>query len=327
MSVKIGTASILNRLLARVSRADHYCALVDVSGVFDAQFAAEIDVDMEKLLWVRCGGPRTKECEAERVALLSEPMSLELMMAGPLNINLIEAGGVLAGLTDAGGNVDGSLAVLPEREMKKPVQGVSLQEQVMVAGDARQLRVELIESGGGRGWISSGSLTRRYSSYGSLGRSRLDLKQRMKPLEKAFKAADILLQNGGFGMIAVDLSGVDERLLRKVPKATWFRFSRVAEKTQTTLVFLASYPAAGNCSAWTLRMKGMRAIWSASVDAPHTNLLSDVSFGAEITRSRRRGKKEFPKMFAVPPKMPVTKVEKYVDPSTSSSHALRLRSG
>jgi len=298
MSVKIGTASILNMLLARVTRADHYCALVDVSGVFDAQFAAEIDVDMEKLLWVRCGGPRTKECEAERVALLSEPMSLELMMAGPLNINLIEAGGVLAGLTDAGDDVAGSVAVLPEREMKKPVQGVSLQEQAMVAGDARQLRVELIESSGGRGWSSSGSLTRRYSSYGAVGRSRLDLKQQMKPLEKAFKAADILLQNGGFGLIAVDLSGVDERLLRKVPKATWFRFSRVAEKTQTTLVFLASYPAGGNCSAWTLRMKGMRAIWSGSVGAPHTNILSDVSFGAEITRSRRRGKTEFPRKIA-----------------------------
>ena len=298
MSVKIGTASILNMLLARVTRADHYCALVDVSGVFDAQFAAEIDVDMEKLLWVRCGGPRTKECEAERVALLSEPMSLELMMAGPLNINLIEAGGVLAGLTDAGGDVAGSVAVLTEREMKKPVQGVSLQEQAMVAGDARQLRVELIENGGGRGWSSSGSLTRRYASYGAVGRSRVDLKQQMKPLEKAFKAADILLQNGGFGFIAVDLSGVDERLLRKVPKATWFRFSRVAEKTQTTLVFLASYPAAGNCSAWTLRMKGMRAIWSGSVGAPHTNILADVSFGAEITRSRRRGKTEFPRKIA-----------------------------
>ena len=305
MSVKIGTASILNMLLARVTRADHYCALVDVSGVFDAQFAAEIDVDMEKLLWVRCGGPRTKECEAERVALLSEPMSLELMMAGPLNINLIEAGGVLAGLTDAGGDVAGSVAVLPEREMKKPVQCVSLQEQAMVAGDARQLRVELIESGGGRGWSSSGSLTHRHSSYEAVGRSRLDLKQQMKPLEKAFKAADILLQNGGFGLIAVDLSGVDERLLRKVPKATWFRFSRVAEKTQTTLVFLASYPAAGNCSAWTLRMKGMRAIWSGSVGAPHTNILPDVTFGAEVTRSRRKGKGEFPKVFAAPGKMPV----------------------
>jgi recombination protein RecA len=306
--VKIGAASILNLLLARVTRGDHYCALVDVSGVFDAYFAAEIDVDMEKLLWVRCGESRTKEQAAERVALLSQSMSLELMMAGPLNMNLLEAGGILAGMTGIGGDVHESLTGLAEHAIKKPVQGVSLQEQVMVAGDARQLRVELIEKGWGTRRSSSGSLTRSYSSYGAMSRSRLDLKQQMKPLEKAFKAADILLQNGGFGLIAVDLSGVDERLLRKVPKATWFRFSRVAEKTQTTLVFLAAYPAAGNCSAWTLRMKGMHAIWSGSAGAPHTNILADVTFGAEITRSRRKGKGEFPKVFAAPPKMPVAKV-------------------
>jgi len=303
MPVKIGAASILNLLLARVTRSDHYCALVDVNGVFDAQFAAEIDVDMEKLLWVRCGGPWTKEQEAERVALLSQSMSLELMMAGPLNMNLLEASGVLAGMTGAG-SLTGSLG----GEIKKPVQSVGLQEQAMTAGAARQLRVELIESGGGRGWSSSSSLTRPYSSYGAVGRSRLDLKHQMKPLEKAFKAADILLQNGGFGLIAVDLSGVHERLLRKIPKATWFRFSRVAEKTQTTLVFLGPYPAAGNCSAWTLRLKGMHAIWSGSAGAPHTNILADVTFGAEVTRSRRKGKAEFPKVFTEPSKMPVARV-------------------
>ena len=51
--MNIGEASILNMLLAHATRSDHYCALVDVSGVFDAQFAAEMDADMEKLLWVR----------------------------------------------------------------------------------------------------------------------------------------------------------------------------------------------------------------------------------------------------------------------------------
>lgn len=317
MAVKIGAASILNLLLARVTRGDHYCALVDVSGVFDAYFAAEIDVDMEKLLWVRCGESRTKEQAAERVALLSQSMSLELMMAGPLNMNLLEADGVLAGMTGIGGDVPGSLTGLAEHAIKKPVQGVSLQEPLMVAGDAR-LRVELMESNIGTSRSSSSSLTRRYSSYEAVSRNRLDLKQQMKPLEKAFKSADILLQNGGFGLIAVDLSGVDERLLRKVPKATWFRFSRVAEKTQTTLVFLAAYPAAGNCSAWTLRMKGMHAIWSGSAGAPHTNILADVTFGAEITRSRRKGKGEFPKVFAAPPKIPVAKAPEI---------SLRLRSG
>jgi hypothetical protein len=282
--MNIGEASILNLLLAQATRGEHYCALVDVNGVFDAHFAAEMDADLSKLLWVRCGGARTKEYEHERVRLLSQPMNLELMMAG-------------------GGDVIGSLAALTESEMKKPVQSVSEIEgsQKMAGGGVRQLSVELVDSKETRR-ISRSSLARP-------GMSRLDLKQEMKPLEKAFKAADILLQNGGFGLIAVDLSGVDERLLRKVPKATWFRFSRVAEKTQTPLVFLASYPAAGNCSAWTLRMKGMRAVWSGSVNAPHTNILADVSFGAEVTWSRRRGKTEFPRVFKAPAKMPVAGVK------------------
>ncbi len=296
--MNIGEASILNLLLAQSTRSDHYCALVDVSGVFDAQFAAEMDADMEKLLWVRCGSSRTKEYEFERVALLSRPMSLELMMAGPMSFNLIH------------GDVIGSLAALAE---KKPVQSVSelVTQQKMAAGGERTLTVELVDRG------DNPRTLRRPLARSGMGVSRLDLKQEMKPLEKAFKAADILLQNGGFGLIAVDLSGVDERLLRKVPKATWFRFSRVAEKTQTMLVFLAAYPAAGNCSAWTLRMKGMRAVWSGSVDAPHTNILVDVSFGAEVTRFRRRGKVEFPKVFKAPAKMPVAGVKEL----------LRLRSG
>jgi recombination protein RecA len=290
--MNIGEASILNLLLAQATRNDHYCALVDVNGVFDAQFAAEMDADMEKLLWVRCGSSRTKEYEFERVTLLSQPMSLELMMAGPMSFNLIH------------GDVIGNLAALAE---KKPVQSVSelVTQQKMVAGgeNMRTLTVEPIDRG------DNPRTLRRPLARSGMGVSRLDLKQEMKPLEKAFKAADILLQNGGFGLIAVDLSGVDERLLRKVPKATWFRFSRVAEKTQTTLVFLTSYPAAGNCSAWTLRMKGMRAVWSGSVDAPHTNILVDVSFGAEVTRSRRRGKVEFPKVFKAPARMPVAGVK------------------
>ncbi|HET6936464.1 MAG TPA: hypothetical protein VFI72_16600, partial [Candidatus Angelobacter sp.] len=74
-------------------------------------------------------------------------------------------------------------------------------------------------------------------------------RDRLKPLEQAFKAADILVHNGGFGLIAVDLAGIEERYLRKVPLTTWFRFARVIEKIPTALVFLMSYPAAQSCAA------------------------------------------------------------------------------
>src|SRR5271163_3843847 len=54
-------------------------------------------------------------------------------------------------------------------------------------------------------------------------------KQKLRPLEQAFKVADMLLQSGGFGLIVVDLSDIAERVVRNVPISSWFRFSRVVE--------------------------------------------------------------------------------------------------
>jgi recombination protein RecA len=63
----------------------------------------------------------------------------------------------------------------------------------------------------------------------------------MKAVEQAFKSADILIQNGGFGVIAVDLVNVDERLITKIPLTTWFRFARVMEAQPTALVIMLAY--------------------------------------------------------------------------------------
>lgn len=88
--------------------------------------------------------------------------------------------------------------------------------------------------------------------------------RQLNPLEQAFKAADILVQSGGFQLIAVDLSNIEERRLRKVPLTTWFRFARVAEKMQTALVFLTTYPAAQSCAGLTLHMNIEETRWSGA---------------------------------------------------------------
>jgi len=84
---------------------------------------------------------------------------------------------------------------------------------------------------------------------------------RLKPLEQAFKAADILVQNGGFGLIAVDLTAIESRYLRKVPLTTWFRFARVVERMPTALVFMTNYPAAQSCAGLTLHMNCASSLW------------------------------------------------------------------
>ena len=112
---------------------------------------------------------------------------------------------------------------------------------------------------------------------------------RLSPLEQAFKAADILLQNGGFRLIAVDLGDVTERALRKVPLTTWFRFARVVEKTETALLFLSAYPAAQSCAGLTLDTRIVEACWFPS-DSSHAHLLNVTRH--EIAVARQRSKKE-----------------------------------
>lgn len=104
---------------------------------------------------------------------------------------------------------------------------------------------------------------------------------RLKPMEQAFKTADMLLQSGGLGLIVVDLSSLPERLLRKVPLTTWFRFSRVVEKQRAALVFLAQQTHATSCAGLVLNLKARPAVWSGK-------LLTQFNLETEVLRARER---------------------------------------
>jgi hypothetical protein len=107
------------------------------------------------------------------------------------------------------------------------------------------------------------------------GKSRVKL----PPLEQAFKVADILLQSSGFGLIAVDLSGIPERVVRKVPLSSWFRFSRVIEKQSAALVFIEQEPHATSCAGLVLRVSSDPAVFSG-------NLLTQFKLNVEVARGR-----------------------------------------
>ena len=81
------------------------------------------------------------------------------------------------------------------------------------------------------------------------------VKTKIRPLEQAFKFADILLQNGSFKLIVVDVSGITESVVRRIPLSTWFRFSRVVEKQSTALVFIEQEPHATSCAELVLSLR------------------------------------------------------------------------
>jgi recombination protein RecA len=111
---------------------------------------------------------------------------------------------------------------------------------------------------------------------------------RLKSLEHAFKAADLLLQNGGFGLIVLDLGDIEENLIRKIPLVTWFRFTRVIETMPAALVVLLTHSAAQSCAGLTLHIGKAVPQWRGLPDTSHGQILSDVQFNVEVARTRTK---------------------------------------
>ena len=107
------------------------------------------------------------------------------------------------------------------------------------------------------------------------GKSRVKL----PPLEQAFKVADALLQSNGFGLIVVDIGSIPERIVRKIPLSTWFRFSRVVEKQFSALVFVEQEPHATSCAGLALRVQARPADLSGK-------LFARLNLDVEVLRDR-----------------------------------------
>ena len=53
---------------------------------------------------------------------------------------------------------------------------------------------------------------------------------RCQNADQALHATDLLIQSGGFGMVAVDLSDIAPKIVRYVPLNAWFRFRRAVQR-------------------------------------------------------------------------------------------------
>src|SRR5216684_2876573 len=111
---------------------------------------------------------------------------------------------------------------------------------------------------------------------------------RCQNLDQALQAADLLIQSGGFGMVAVDLSDVPSRTVRQVPLNAWFRFRRAVEDTPTILMLLEEESHAKTCASLVVRLEAGEAHWvEASASCyPFAKLLRGFSVRTDVVRSR-----------------------------------------
>lgn len=116
---------------------------------------------------------------------------------------------------------------------------------------------------------------------------------RCRNIDQCLQATDLLLQGGGFGLIAMDLSVLPPKTVRYVPLNVWFRFRRAVENTSTILLLLDQELNAGSCASLVLRLGFEPSYWSGlkAEKVPfHSNscacLLDGSQIHAELVRSR-----------------------------------------
>jgi len=102
-------------------------------------------------------------------------------------------------------------------------------------------------------------------------------------LDQALRAADLLLQGGGFSAIVLDLGSLAPEFASRVPLATWFRYRAAAESTQASLLLLAQYGSAKSSAELTLRLEPGDALQ----DEP--TVFTGMAHSVEVARRRFTG--------------------------------------
>jgi hypothetical protein len=104
-------------------------------------------------------------------------------------------------------------------------------------------------------------------------------------VDRALKALNLVLQAGGFSLVAIDLADVPPVRLKQIPFTTWPRVQRVIEGSDTACVLLTPEPLARSAGGLTLSLAG-RSAWAGGSD--RSRLLQGVDLRVRVVSPRKR---------------------------------------
>ncbi|HUV96049.1 MAG TPA: hypothetical protein VMU57_19970 [Edaphobacter sp.] len=223
-----GRTSLTLSFLARITREGKVAAWVDASDSFDPESAAAAGVDLDRVLWVRCGvvSPKPIAPDAYRFALPEKYLVPRPAMKG------LHGGG-------CGGHPRGEV-----KGLASAVGGLLRPEAIAPRCAEAQPRVKRE-----REFFDPVALT---PAPRPSPRTRPT-----KPwarIEQALRVTDLVLQAGGFSAIVLDLGSTAPVFASRIPLATWFRYRAAAERTQATLLLLSQHACAKSSSELLLRL-------------------------------------------------------------------------
>ena len=146
-------------------------------------------------------------------------------------------------------------------------------------------------------WVRCGNFGKSSSAYlrkaesrdRTADQGRKEIKSQAKSerrLEQVLKTSDLLLQSGGFGLVALDLAGIPEKFVRRIPLASWFRFQRAVEHTKTALLVVSEFPCAQTCAALVVRCQPSAISRQPPGKPAHAQVFEWMELQAEIVWSR-----------------------------------------
>ena len=107
-------------------------------------------------------------------------------------------------------------------------------------------------------WIRGGPVTSADSRQATIERQ----------VDRAVKALALVLQAGGFGLAALDLADVPDRVVRALPFTTWLRLARLVEGSRTVCVLVGARPIARSPGGATIALEagGATSRWTGASD-------------------------------------------------------------
>jgi len=224
-----GRTSVALSFVARMTGSGNVCAWVDACDGLDPESAAAAGVDLNRLLWVRCGAVRQPAQPGAEPAFRLPPRYL----VPPAIEKGLHGGGFGPHPRTEGKGISVAIGdfLRPEQlgpRCAEPQSRPKLEREIVAPVSPRS---------------APGANERRQAE------------KPWKRIEQALRATDLLLQAGGFAAVVLDMASLAPESVSRVPLATWFRYRAAVERAQVCLLLLTQNGCAKSSGELLLRFE------------------------------------------------------------------------
>ena len=297
-----GRTTMAMAYIAAITQAGKVCAWIDVADALDPSTTAANGVNLERLLWVRCG-------RRQRPSQTFDTHQDSPMPTGVFVPQHRPTGGSPHPRSESGDMPQAISALLQahgglhDRQLRREKKAIGTpgvpNRPITWRSENRQEQVNSDRMPPRRGSnLRSTISSARYCtkphppaapmhsgnplpspSFAPLIITSSAVGKPWQALDQALRAADLLLQGGGFNIIVLDLGSTPPEIAWRIPLATWFRFRAACERTRVSLLLLTQHPCARSSAELTVGME------TGTMEA-QSKVMTGIRYRAATERSR-----------------------------------------